>query len=125
MFKIYNSKAISRTERFTNALTAGIVASLICLLASFIQYKTGFISDYFLLAYGYFIGWAIQYFGKGVHKQFAILAVGLYVVVVIVSDLLWCNFEMEIFMMQLQNIVGLVVRAAGGYLSYRYSRIVG
>lgn len=89
MLKIYNKSAITRQQRFQNALVIGILVSLASIIVIVGIFKLTHV--YLQIVYwlsGYLIGTAICRFGKGVQVQFSILAVVLEVLVIIISDLL-------------------------------------
>lgn len=124
MFKIYNSKAISRTERFTNAIFVGVLASLLCIGVTFLMNYLEYFTIVYV-GYGLIIGYAIQYFGKGVHLQFSLLSIGLTAFVIIFSDLLFLGFNFSgLIPFLLNDLSGIIYRAIGLYLAFRYARLV-
>jgi len=89
MFKIYNTKAITRQQRFKNAIVVGAAAFVLFLIVWFVILNVFHV--YFPLlyvAFGFGMGYAIQYFGKGVQIQFSILSAGLTLLLVLVCDLM-------------------------------------
>ena len=88
MFKIYNSSAITRKQRFSNAIVVGLATAALCTLAFVLLFRL--FSVYFgilFVAMGFAIGWMIQHYGKGVQIQFSILAVVLTLIAIFVSDM--------------------------------------
>ncbi|MBQ9036555.1 MAG: hypothetical protein IJ115_03760 [Erysipelotrichaceae bacterium] len=88
MFKIYNSSAITRKQRFSNAIVVGLATAALCTLAFVLLFRL--FSVYFgilFVAMGFAIGWMIQRYGKGVQIQFSILAVVLTLLAIFVSDM--------------------------------------
>ena len=88
MFKIYNSSAITRKQRFSNAIVVGLATAALCTLAFVLLFRL--FSVYFgilFVAMGFAIGWMIQHYGKGVQIQFSILAVVLTLLAIFVSDM--------------------------------------
>ena len=88
MLKIYNTSAITRKQRFTNAVVVGTATAALCVLVFVMLFRL--FSVYFgilFIAMGFAIGWMIQHFGKGVQIQFSILAVVLTLLAIFASDL--------------------------------------
>ena len=88
MFKIYNSSAITRKQRFSNAIVVGLATAALCTLAFVLLFRL--FSVYFgilFVAMGFAIGWMIQRYGKGVQIQFSILAVVLTLLAIFISDM--------------------------------------
>lgn len=88
MFKIYNNSAITRKQRFSNAIVVGLATAALCTLAFVLLFRL--FSVYFgilFVAMGFAIGWMIQHYGKGVQIQFSILAVVLTLLAIFVSDM--------------------------------------
>jgi len=127
MFKIYNSNAISRTERMKNAVIMGSIATVACLLITTGLKFFGLAFDIIYVGYGFLIGYAIQYFGKGVHLQFSILGVGLAVVAVLISDLIYAGFDLEVLKLIIStfDVFSIVYRGAALVMAFRYARLVG
>ncbi|MDD6466929.1 MAG: hypothetical protein PUF50_01970 [Erysipelotrichaceae bacterium] len=141
MFKIYNKNALTRNERFQNALLVGILVTvaftvLYGILCSFLVLELQLL----YLAFGYGIGMAIQKAGRGVQPRFAILAAVCAFFCFFIGDLL-CYFGFGIltnpsmwpiairFLIQiwlnvdLSSILSLLFRISGIYLAYQSARI--
>lgn len=142
MFKVYNKRAITRQERFRNALVYGIGATLLITLAY------GFISNILriefsvvYLAAGYGIGYVIQKYGRGVQIQFSILAAVLACFCFIVGDMisifgfnilfnpaLWPMALQIIFSVflstNINSLLSLAFRIGGVIIAYKNARIV-
>ena len=89
MLKIYNTKAITRQQRFTNAVVVGVAAAVaVTVLYVLITRMTNVYIPALLAVGGYAIGMAIQKFGRGVQAHFSWLGGGLALVMVIVADFL-------------------------------------
>ncbi len=100
MFQIYNKQAITRKQRFQNALIVGILTAAVCVLVF-----TGifhFFRVYFgilFIVMGYAISFMIQRYGKGVQIQFAILSVVLTLLAIFVSDMIIYNGNISALLM--------------------------
>ncbi len=129
MFKIYNTKAITRQQRFKNAIVVGAAAFALFLIVWFVILNVFHV--YFPLlyvAFGLGMGYAIQYFGKGVQIQFSILAAGLTLLLLLVCDLMAFG--------SISRLLGLFAeagttalfeigyRALGLYLAFTTARVV-
>ena len=89
MFNIYNKQALTRRQRFQNALVTGIPAAVLCVAVFwFVSNIVGVYMPVLFIPAGYLISLVIQKFGKGVQIQFSILAVVLTALVIIIGDLL-------------------------------------
>ena len=89
MFKIYNTKALTRQQRFKNAVVVGAAAFVLFLVIWFVILKVfGVYFPLLYVAFGYGMGYAIQKFGKGVQMQFSILSVGLMLVLILICDMM-------------------------------------
>ena len=86
MLKVYNKSAITRKQRFSNALVVGLGAALVSVLAIFLFHRMGFFLDIFYVVAGYGIGYVICRYGKGVQIQFAVLALVLTIAVILIGD---------------------------------------
>ena len=89
MFKIFNTNAISKHQRFTRALLVGIPTSLIlAIVYGLIQRALPIEFEIAYIAIGYAIGYVIKEYGHGVHLRFSILAVVLTVLCFSLSETL-------------------------------------
>ena len=142
MFKVYNKQAITRQERFNNALVAGIGATAVITvvygwLSSLLQIEFSVV----YLAIGYAIGWIIQKYGRGVQIQFSILAAVLATFCFLFGDMIEL-FGFQLFMIpeawpfalqavlgrllaaDIHSLLSLAFRLGGIYFAYLKARIV-
>ncbi|MGB4985626.1 MAG: hypothetical protein WBO70_07625 [Erysipelotrichaceae bacterium] len=142
MFKIYNSEAIDQKSRFNNAIIAGLVATIISVIAYVLfnkligrwEFQIAF------LAIGYFIGTTIMKYGKGVQPKFAILAASLTALAIILGDLFsiyglallthpsfilpgMISIIGSYASLNISSLLGLFFRISGIYLAYTKGRI--
>ncbi len=139
--KIYNKSAITRQERFQNAVIAGVLSTLVCLIGY------GFVSSIlrieFSIVYlgiGYFVGEMIRKYGRGVQPQFSILAAVLVSICFIFGDMItifgfdilfnplhWFTGIQVVFMQLLStnisSLLSLLFRIGGVYFAYNNARI--
>lgn len=142
MVKVYNTRAITRQERFQNALIYGIGATVIItlgygLLSNLMRIEFSIV----YLAIGYAIGMIIQKFGRGVQIQFSILAAVLAVFCFMVGDMISLfGFEilinpgiwpyaiqlifMRLFSTNPNAILSLLFRLGGVLFAYKNARII-
>ena len=142
MYKIFNTNAITRKQRFNRALICGIIASVVLgivygVLSSLIHIEFSIV----YLAIGYAIAKVVLEYGKGVQPRFSILAAVLCVVSIFIGDII-SMFGFEIlFVPQLYGVVlmtylhsllsvnvssllSLLFRVGGVYIAYVYARVV-
>ncbi len=126
--KVFNTRALTRKQRFTKALLIGggctLAAALILIL---LTYQFGFHMSILYVAVGFGIAMAIQHFGRGVQVQFSLLAAGLTLAVIVIVDLFAFGVEgiMEILTQYgIDSLWEIGYRAAALYLAYRYSRVI-
>lgn len=142
MFKVFNTEALSRNQRFQKALIAGILATLVFgigygIIASSLRIE---FSVVFLLI-GYGIGWAIRTYGRGVQVKFSILGAICAAVCFIIADMIAIGgfsvfFNFQYFLMVFQvvfsrlvslnpsSLLALLFRVGGVYAAFYSSRIV-
>lgn len=130
MLKVFNKAALTRKQRFTKAIFFGCLATVLITGLNIVLIKVFdlYISFLYLLV-GVGIGYCIQYFGKGVQIQFSLLAVGLTLFVILISDAIAYDFAFKDLIYDLtsygiSSLWGLGYRIAGLYLAYRYARVV-
>ena len=131
MFKIYNTNAITRKQRFQNALVCGISAAIISAIV-YIIFSSVFNINYSMsilfVPIGYFIGWVIQKFGRGVQIQFSILAVVLTALVIIVCDLfIYRDVTVIMYLLTrngLDSLWDVGYRALGLILAFQNARVI-
>jgi len=129
MLKIFNKPALTRRQRFERAIIVGVAAAVLAIaINAFLIYEVGYILSVAYIAYGFGIGYAIQYFGKGVQVQFSLLAAGLTILVIIVGDLMAFGSFAGIIGVLSQfgsgSIWEIGYRIAGIVLAYLNARIV-
>ena len=142
MYKVYNKRAITRQERFKNALIYGIGATVLItaaygLLSSFLFVELQIV----YLSCGYAIGYLIQKYGRGVQVQFSILAAVLAIFCFVIGDLIsWFGFEALLnpglwpmafqfifssyLSTSISSLLSLAFRVGGVYLAYVNARVV-
>ena len=136
--KVYNRNALTRNQRFNNALLYGILATLGVSLTYglFFHYMPmPFIFSATYIAIGYIIGYVIQVKGRGVQQRFSILAVVLTIIAFILGDLIK-NVGLVVFTNPLLFVLSfkaylsnltaipLIFRAIGVYYAYINARVV-
>jgi len=142
MLKIYNTRAITKQQRFIKGLIYGIPTSLF--LAIIYGVFTSFISvefSFFYLGIGYIIGITIQKTGKGVQISFSIMAAVLALLTIFFGDLIsrlgflpFMSFSHFIassriilnlwFSFGLNTTISLLFRGLGVYVAYKFARII-
>ena len=129
MFRIYNSSAITRKQRFQNAVVSGVIAAVLCIITFMIILRIfhTYFSALFIM-FGYFIGIAIQRYGKGVQIQFAVLAIILTLITMIICDLLTFGSLSGVFGFLAQagtsSLWNIGYRAFALFIAYQNSRII-
>ena len=131
MLKIYNTNAITRKQRFQNAVVSGAVAAVICMAVYIVLtsvFSIGFSMSILFVPAGYFIGWVIQRYGRGVQIQFSVLAVALTVLVIIVCDLfVYRSVTLIIYVltqMGFDSLWEIGYRALGLILAFQNARVI-
>lgn len=129
MLKIYNRNALTRQQRFKNAVVAGVAAGLLCAIVSILFIKfTGFYFVYCYVGIGWLIGMAIQKYGRGVQPQFSWLAVGITLVTFFVIDLYYYG-SINIMLWALSyadisTVIDMACRIGGCVLAYQNARVI-
>jgi len=138
MFKVYNKRAVTRQQRFQNALVSGTIATIAITLAyGLLSYFLHIEISIVYLAAGYAIGTVIRRFGRGVQIQFSILAAVLTCICFIVGDMialfgfnigLWpLAFQFvlsNLLSMNMSSILSLLFRVGGVFLAYQSARVI-
>ena len=144
MLKIYNKQAITKNQRFTNALIYAIPASIaVGLLYGIIARVAMFEFSIVFLGIGYFIGYVIQTKGRGVQNRFSILGAVLAIVCFILADLIAMGgfgvfSSLEVLLLSIENwgrymlyslnsfkgVLSVGFRVFGVIAAYQNSRIV-
>lgn len=128
MLKIYNSYAVTRKQRFTNALVTGIPAALLCIAVFWVVSNIiGVYMPVLFIPAGYLISYVIQRFGKGVQIQFSILAVALTAAVIIIGDLTtFRNIQMILLLFNngVSGLWNIGYRVVALVLAFHNARII-
>ena len=128
MLKVYNKNALTRHERFQNAIVVGALTAIGCLVLSYVLINVYHV--YFsiiFIAIGYVIGYMIQKYGKGVQPKFSLLAGGLTLAVCLIIEFMMygslqgiiSNLTADVY-----SLLELIYIGAGCYLAYTNARIV-
>ncbi len=89
MLKVYNKSALTRQQRFQNAVVTGLLAAVCCVAVIFVLHRIVHVFfDILYVGAGYLIGYVICRYGKGVQVRFSVLAVVLTLAVIIIGDML-------------------------------------
>ena len=144
MLKIYNKQAITKNQRFNNALIYGIPTAiglgiLYGIVSNFMRIEFSIV----YLGIGYLIGNVIQTKGRGVQERFSILGAVLALVSFMLADIIsifgiyafmsFGNFFDSIFYWfswilssasSINGLLGIGFRAFGVIAAYQNSRIV-
>lgn len=142
MFKIYNSQALNRNQRFLKALGYGIGSTVILtvlygLIANTIRIEFSVV----YLAFGFAIGTVIQKMGRGVQPRFSILGAVLAFICFFFGDMIaHVGFQvftdLDLFMLgcrwvfaiwtniSVNGLLSLMFRLGGIYFAYQSARIV-
>lgn len=136
MFKVYNKRAVTRQQRFQNALVFGIAATIVITLAyGLLSYLLHVELSVVYLAAGYAIGYVIQKYGRGVQAQFSILAAVLAGCCFIFGDMISiAGFNVALWPFALQlalgnllsagSIISLLFRIGGVLIAYQTARVI-
>ncbi|MCI5773422.1 MAG: hypothetical protein MR210_02565 [Erysipelotrichaceae bacterium] len=142
MYKIFNTNAITRQQRFNRALLCGSIASIVLglaygLFASMMRIEFSVV----YLGIGYAIAKVILEYGRGVQVRFSVLAAVLCVISIFIGDIIAIFGFQSLFMPQLygfifftyirsllamnvSSLLGLLFRLGGVYIAYIYARVV-
>ena len=125
MLKVFNKAALTRKQRFSRALLVGcVVMAVLTAIMALIILHYGIYIEIALVGIGFCIGYAIQYYGKGVQIQFSILAAVLTVASILICDFCAYGGIGGILQMISLDIFGIIIRVAAVVLAYRYARIL-
>ena len=132
MLEIFNTKAITRKQRFTKALVFGILVSLGLIVAYILAIKLFqyILSDVVYIAFGYLIALTVREMGRGVQKQFSILAAVLTIVVIVSIDLVISGGDLRNLLDSLTygglySLLSIGYRVLAVYIAYGQARVVG
>lgn len=124
MLKLYNSGAVTRQQRFGNAVLVGVLAAAGCIAVMVILGRfLEFYEDLLYVGAGYLIGWLICRYGKGVQIQFALLAVGLTLAVIVISDVIILGPENILPAIQFDPLFSIGYRVVACIIAWQTSRI--
>jgi hypothetical protein len=129
MFQVYYKNAVTSSQRFQNAVVAGLGAAAGCVLVFYliVTFANSYVPILFA-AYGYIIGYTVRHCGKSITPRFVALAIGLTVLAILISDLLVFHSLANLVSSQFSgddNISILwasIYRIAGIYLAYNNAR---
>ena len=130
MLHVFNKQALTKKQRFSKAIVFGVLATIIAVILELVLIKVFHVFfDITYLLIGFGIGYAIQYFGKGVQVQFSILAVVLTLIVILLCDLIVYDFDLSYVLANIasngtDSLFSLAYRIFALYLAYRYARVV-
>ena len=142
MYKIFNKNALTRNERFQNAIVAGVAVTIgLCIVYTVICNLLDIEFEVLYIGIGYLIGLSIQKAGKGVQLRFSILAAVLTALCFIIGDLvtryglgyvsmpsMWLYLLKDYFSywarLDFGTILSLAFRIFGVFSAYNYARIV-
>lgn len=142
VFKIYNKQALTRNERYQNALIAGIGITIV--LTILYGLLCGVLSIRMQILYigiGYLIGMVIQKAGHGVQLRFSITAAVLALICFFISDIIayfgfsaftdlsYLSFAVQLtlqmwFATDMNSLIILLMRVVGIAAAYQFARVV-
>ena len=138
--KIYNTRALTRTQRFQKAVLFAIPSTFgIAIVLGFALRLMPIQFEIMFLAVGYGIGYVIRNFGKGVQARFSVLgavcafsailmadAIALAGIGGMLNPMIWMFVIMSYFstLGSLWGILGILFRIAAISVAYEQSRIV-
>ena len=127
--KIFNKAALTRKQRFSRAVLVGCGCALLAIgIILLLGLQFSLYLSLLYMAVGFGIGYAIQYFGKGVQIQFSLLAAGLTIAVMLVCDWVLLGGPVNIISALteygLNSLWEIAYRVVAIFLAYRYSRVV-
>ena len=144
MLKIYNKTAITKNQRFANALVYGIPTALgLGVLYGIFSNLMSVQFSVVFIGIGYLIGNTVQTKGKGVQNRFSVLGAVLAIVCFMLADLIsmfginpfvsignfffytdvWIKFMFSMTS-DINGILGVAFRVFGVIAAYQNSRIV-
>lgn len=140
--KIYNSHALTKHQRFLKAIAYGVPAALVAAIAyGLISRALRIEFSLVYLGIGYFIGYVIRTYGRGVQPRFSFLGAGLAVVAILLGDMIsifglpafysLANFTYALTYVlrtlvstNINSLLRLLFRAGAVYFAYTYSRTI-
>ena len=142
MYKIFNKNALTRNERFQNAVVIGIAVTVaLCICYTIVCNLLDIEFEILYIGIGYLIGLSIQKAGRGVQLRFSILAAVLTTLCFIIGDLvtlfglellsqpsMWLGLLRLYFgywaQLDFGILISLAFRVIGVFSAYNYARIV-
>ena len=138
--KIYNTRALTRNQRFINAVIAGSIATILSgIVLGFVLRVVPIAFDIFYLAVGYAVGYAIRTYGRGVQPRFSVLGAVMTFVALIIADsvrfvgllgvinpavwIMVINYYIT-SLVSISGIINIIFRVCAVVLGYEQSRIV-
>ena len=139
MLKVFNSRAITRKQRFIRALIAGLIVSIsLAFATAFVSISLRVQFSIIYLGIGYLVAMVIRKQGRGVQLTFSILGALLTFLSILLADMLIVtNFNLFgqftnafLFVIRtwlgtnINSLIGLGFRIFSIYYAYINSRIV-
>ncbi len=130
MLKIYNKSAITRQQRFSNALVTGLLAAVCCIAVVYLLFHfVRFFHEVLYIVAGYLIGNVIYNYGKGVQVQFSVLAAVLTLAVIIICDMVIMGglfaFRIYFASSSLDGLFFIGYRVMACVAAWKSARVVG
>jgi hypothetical protein len=144
--EIYNSRYLDSNKRFLLAVLAGLVAAVGLGLAYGVIYSALRVQSAVLYMFiGWCIGYVVRTVGRGVHLRFAVAGAVLTFISIFIGDMCamfgfsallkiltsftFLNQALGVWLKMylstnLNSILGLLLRAAGIWFGFNYSRII-
>ena len=132
---VFNVRALTQKQRFTVAIIVGLLSSIILgILTGLIRSEINI--SIIIWGVGY-VAMAIQKFGRGVQKKFAILGVLFTLLGIVISDVVYTFglsslLDMSSYLLVIKlslsedvsSMIWLLHRFIALYIGYNYSRII-
>lgn len=137
--KIYNTRALSKHQRFLQAVLYGVPTAIACSIGlGILQRMLPIQFQIFYLGVGYIIAYVIRTFGRGVHIRFSVLAAVLTALSLLFADAIafggfayflhpdvWIAvISTWVSIHSIWSILGIAFRLGGIYVAYEQGRIV-
>lgn len=133
---VFNVRALTQKQRFTVAIIVGLLSSIILgILTGLIRSEINI--SIIIWGVGYGVAMAIQKFGRGVQKKFAILGVLFTLLGIVISDVVYTFglsslLDMSSYLLVIKlslsedvsSMIWLLHRFIALYIGYNYSRII-
>ncbi|HEY4537062.1 MAG TPA: hypothetical protein VIG45_01240 [Erysipelothrix sp.] len=133
---VFNVRALTQKQRFTVAIIVGLLSSIILgVLTGLIRSEINI--SIIVWGVGYGVAMAIQKFGRGVQKKFAILGVLFTLLGIVISDVVYTFglsnlLDMSSYLLVIKlslsedvsSMIWLLHRFIALYIGYNYSRII-